>query len=244
MPTIVSPTVTELAEKYFSYYGQARRSKSLKSDQELLRDIILPAFGHLEVKLIDRHTIKTLHNQLSGKPHQANRILALLSKIFSFAVSWRWRRDNPVKGVEKYQIKKQDRQLNPDELGRFWLALDQYPNHLMAYFFKFLTLTGVRQGEGIQAAWDQFNLEEGVWVKPSYLTKQQKATHLKLSNKALKVLDQIKKLTGQTSPYVFSRCGGRQPIKREEARVFWKTIMEAAKLEDFHICNLRTMQAS
>lgn len=105
---------------------------------------------------------------------QANRTLALLSKMFSLAISWGWREDNPAGGIEKYQEEKRDRWLDQEELDRLWAVLGSYPNQITAYVFKFLLLTGARKGEVLGATWDQFDLEKGVWTKPSHLTKQKK----------------------------------------------------------------------
>ena len=235
-----SPTVTELCEDYLNVYAKAAMGKRLKEAQELFKNIILPIFGSLKVESVDQHAIQTLHLQLSKTPCQANRALSLLSKIFSLAVSWGWRHDNPVRGIEKYQEQRRERWLNLDELKRFWTTLDQYPNHPMACLFKFLTLTGARKSEAAQATWDQFDLEKGIWIKPFHLTKPME--RLPLSNKTLKILEQVKILNGQTSACVFQgSADGKLP---KEAEVFWRTIVKTARLEDFQIRDLRNTHAT
>ena len=87
--------------------------------------------------------------------------------MFSLAVAWGWRSDNPAQGISRYQEHKRERWLDNEEIQRLWAVLDQYPEHLTAYVFKFLLLTGARKGETLQATWDQFDLEKGIWTKPS-----------------------------------------------------------------------------
>lgn len=236
------PIFADLANDYVERHGPKKRASSLKEDERLLNNTILPVFASMKVESIDRRAIETLHLKLSKTPYKANHVLALLSKMFSLAVSWGWRHDNPVRGIQKYQEEKRDRWLNHEELQRFWAVLDQYPQHLTAYIFKFLVLTGARKGEAMQATWDQFDLEKGVWTKPSHLTKQKKTEYLPLSDKVLGVLQQVKKLNDKASIYVFPGRVDGQPIK--EIKTFWKTVTKAAKLGNMRIHDLRHTHAS
>lgn len=236
------PTMEELAHEYSLKHGNRKRSKSQEEDSFMLKQFILPAFGAKPVPSITFQDIQNLHLQLKETPYRANRILALLSKMFSLSISWRWRPDNPVMGIERYPEEKRDRWLNEEELNRLWNILDKYSHHLTAYVFKLLLLTGARKGEVIQATWDQFDLEKGVWTKPSHLTKQKKKEHLPLSEKALKVLHTLKELNSQNSPYLFPGRIKGEPIK--EIKTFWKTILKEAGLQNVRIHDLRHTHAS
>jgi integrase len=48
--------------------------------------------------------------------------------------------------------------------------------------------TGTRKSEVLQSTWDQFDLNAGVWVKPSSHTKQRKTHRVPLSSPALQLL--------------------------------------------------------
>ena len=235
------PTVAELANDYLERHAQRKRDKSFKEDQRLLKSHIIPSWGSIKVANIDRREIEDLHKNLGKKPYQANRVIALASKMFSLAVSWGWRADNPVVGIQKYQEEKRDRWLDEEELQRLWAILDEYPQHLTAYIFKFLLLTGARKGEAMQATWDQFNLEKGIWTKPSHLTKQKKTEYLPLSEQTLNILQEVKKLSSN-SVYLFPGRIDGQPIK--ELKTFWKTVIKSAKLENVRIHDLRHTHAS
>lgn len=237
------PTFDELTQDYLERHGQRKRAKSLSEDQRILKSYILPVFGSMKVSNISRRDIEDLHMCLGTRPYQANRALALLSKMFSLAISWGWRGDNPVRGIPKYQEEKRDRWLNGEELQRLWSVLDGRSSHLSSYVFKFLALTGARKGEVLQATWDQFDLEKGIWTKPSHLTKQKKTEYLPLSEKAIDVLIQVKKITShQRGAYVFPGKVEGQPIK--ELKTFWKTVLKAANLENVRIHDLRHTHAS
>lgn len=235
-------TIDELAQDYIERHGQKKRAKSLNGDKNILENIILPAIGSFKVKAITRRNLETLHLQLEETPYQANRVLALLSKMFSLAIAWGWREDNPVRGIEKYQEEKRDRWLNDEELQRFFEVLDQYPGHITACVFKFLLFTGARKGEALQATWDQFDLERGVWTKPSHLTKQKKIEHLPLSEEALDILYTLKKINPKDSLYLFPGRISGEPLK--EIKTFWKTVLKKASLENVRIHDLRHTHAS
>lgn len=235
------PTVNELAKDYLERYATQKRSKSVEEDQRLLKNIILPAFGNKKVEALSRRDIETFHLRQANKPYQANRVLALLSTMLGLAVRWGWRSDNPVKGIQKYQEEKRDRWLNEEELARFWKVLDKYSQSITACAFKFLLLTGARKGETLSATWDQFDLEKGLWTKPSHLTKQKKTEYLPLSEKALELLRHIKSLS-ENSIYVFPGRVPGQPIK--ELKTLWKTLLKEAKLENVRIHDLRHTHAS
>lgn len=235
-------TITELAQDYIERHGQKKRAKSLEGDQNILKNIIIPTIGSFKVKTITRRDVETLHLRLEETPYQANRALALLSKMFSLAVSWGWREDNPAQGIERFQEEKRDRWLNDEEMQRLFSVLDQYSGHLTAYVFKFLLLTGARKGEALQATWDQFDLEKGVWTKPSHLTKQKKREHLPISDKTLEILHTLKKINPKNSPYLFPGKISGQPLK--EIKTFWKTILKKANLENVRIHDLRHTHAS
>ena len=53
-------------------------------------------------------------------------------------------------------------------------------------------LTGARRGEVLGATWDMFDLENGIWTKPSAHTKQRLVHRVPLSGPALRLLTDIR----------------------------------------------------
>lgn len=237
-----SHSMIELANEYMERHAIKKRPKSIYEDKNLLNKIILPSLGRLCVATITRRDLEALHNRLENTPYQANRALALLSKMLSLAVLWGLRHDNPAMGIQKYQEEKRDRWLNKDELGRLWAVLDHYGDRPVSYLFKLLILTGARKGEAINATWDQFDLEKGIWVKPSHLTKQNKRQYLPVSDKALGELQKLRDLGGEMSIYLFPGRDGTQPVR--EVKKFWSKLLKEASLENVRIHDLRHTHAS
>jgi len=236
------PTMEDLALNYIERHGYKKRPSSLKGDQGLLKNVILPALGRQKVSFVSRRDIESIHKNFQSTPYKANHSLRLLSKMFNLAIAWGWRDNNPVMGIPKYQEEKRDRWLNEEELDRLWDVLDRHSDRMTAYVFKFLILTGARKGEALGATWDQFDLEKGVWTKPSHLTKQKKKEHLPLSEKTIEVLQTVKKRTPKGSVYVFPGRIEGEPLK--EIKTFWKTVLKESKLENVRIHDLRHTHAA
>lgn len=208
----------------------------------MLDKIILERFGTRKIEDITSHDIQVLHQELRKTLYVANRVRALLNKMFNLAVDWKWISENPVGAVNKYQEQKRDRWLNDEELERVWEVLDKFSFHLTSFVFKLLLLTGARKGEVLNATWDQFDLDKGIWTKPAHLTKQKKKEHLPLSSNAIEALLQLKQRHPSKSHYLFPGKVDGKPI--QEVKTFWKTVLKEAKIENFRIHDLRHTHAS
>jgi integrase len=74
---------------------------------------------------VTRQDVARLHSSMKGTPYQANRCLALVSAIFSFAelMGERPQASNPARGVERFREEARERLLSPFELGCIGQAL-------------------------------------------------------------------------------------------------------------------------
>jgi integrase len=196
-------------------------------------------------------------------------VLALVSKMFSLAIKWGWRTDNPCRGVERFPEAKRARYLAPEELKRLTEALAAYPDDCAAKAkarglladgqararmigqrgadaVRLLLLTGARRGEVLGARWDQIDLERGVWSKPGSTTKQKTEHIAPLSAAAVTLLKQLKDRAPKgengalASPFVFASGEGHMYELNDE----WRAIREAAKLPDLRLHDLRHSFAS
>ena len=110
-------------------------------------------------------------------PYLANRLLALLSKMFALSVLWNMRGNSPVRGVQRNQEIKRKRYLSGDELARLTTALAEHHNREVADALRLILLTGARKSEVLSATWSQFDFGTGTWTKPGATTKQ-KTDHI------------------------------------------------------------------
>ncbi len=111
----------DLARDYLERHAKPnKRPKSVRDDQAMIDKAILPVLGERRVRDVTRREIEDLHIRSKDRPYRANRVLALLSKMFSLAMQWEWRTDNPVKGVERFPEEKRYRWLTEVELRKLW----------------------------------------------------------------------------------------------------------------------------
>ncbi|MEE8252267.1 MAG: tyrosine-type recombinase/integrase [Gemmatimonadales bacterium] len=237
-----APTVAELARRFLEEHAMRKVLRAQADDRAMIEKLVLPVIGQLKVHDVRGDDIDRLHRDISRtRPIRANRVAQLLSKMFSLAVRWEYRSDNPVKGIHRNPEPKRTRYLSNDELKRLIAALASRPNQTSANVIRMLLLTGARRGEVLNARWDQFDLEAGVWTKPSAHTKQKKEHRVPLSALVMQLLSQMRNSAG-SSPYVFPGRVPGKPLK--EIKGFWAGVCKEAKIEDCRIHDLRHTYAS
>ena len=122
------------------------------------------------------------------------------------------------------------------------LVLDLHPNQLAANAIRLQLLTGARIGEVLTAKWVDFELDRGVWIKPSHHTKQKRTEHLPLSGAARDLLLQMREKANEKSLHLFP---GRNPAKPlTELKRFWKSIVAMSEIEDYRAHDNRHTHAS
>lgn len=220
------PILDDLAREYMDRYAKVhKRPSSIRNDKWMLETIIRPRIGTLRLKAIGKRDIEALHSSMKATPYRANRILALLSKMFALAVEWNWRLDNPVRGIPRFHEDRRERWLNTDELSRLSEALDGYKDQNAADAIRLLLLTGAREGEALKSDWTQFDLRRAIWEKPSHHTKQQKIEHIPLSAAALSLLRTMKARGAAGPLFPGARADARVTLRRP-----WIQVCKAAGL--------------
>src|ERR1035441_5598743 len=121
------PTLNDLASEYLDRYAQVhKRARSVGEDRRMIDAIIRPRIGSLRLQGVGKRDIEGLHASLKATPYQANRVLALLSKMFSIAVEGGCRGDNPEEGAPRFDEERRERWLQGEDLQRFAQTLDAF----------------------------------------------------------------------------------------------------------------------
>jgi integrase len=162
--------------------------------------------------------------------------------MFNLAVEWKWRPDNPVKGVERYQEHKRERWLSDEELRRLCAALDEHTNTRAANAARLQLLTGARLGEVLSSRKEDFDLDRGVWTKPSHQTKQKRTEYLPLGAQALALVASIIEVSDPNSPFLFPGNKPSQPLR--EIKKFWSALMRKAGITNYRRHDNRHTYAS
>jgi integrase len=112
--------------------------------------------------------------------------------MFELAIKWEYRTDNPAKGIERRPEEKRERFLSPAEIERLAAVLLTHHEKTTCNAIRLLLLTGARRGETLGARWSEFDLDSGVWIKPSAHTKTKKEHRVPLSAPARLLLSEMK----------------------------------------------------
>lgn len=236
-----APTMRDLAGRFEREFLPSKRESTQRDYRAFIAGEIVPRLGSLKVAEVTFADIGKLHRKMSERaPYSANRCVAVLSKMFSLAMRWRLRADNPAKGIERNNEEKRARYLSAAELPALLAAIGGHGDKQAANIFRLLLLTGARRGEVLGAEWSQFDLDTGVWVKPSAHTKQKKEHRVPLSAAAVAVLKEIHGETGGGEWLFPSRAGG----PRADVKKNWAQVCKAAGIAGLRMHDLRHSYAS
>lgn len=185
---------------------------------------------------ITRNDIQAIHSAIGKNSgvYSANRVLAVLHAVFNKAIEWGWQGVNPAHGIKKFKERSRERFLQPEELPRFFAALDAESNKDMRDYFMLLLLTGARRRNVGAMHWKDISLELATWTIPE--TKNGESYTVNLPQDALELLRNRlhTKETGWVFPSATSKSG-----HIEEPKSAWKRILQRAGIEDLRIHDLR-----
>jgi integrase len=238
-----APTMAALCQRFEDEHLPRTRPGTQVDYKSLINRHILPALRNHKVVDVTFSDIDALHRKISkDAPYRANRAIAILSKMFSLAVKWGYRADNPVKGIERNQEIKRNRYLSGDEIVRLSLALAEHDDRDAANILRLLLLTGARRGEVLGMRWDQLDLNTGAWTKPGSTTKQKTEHRVPLSAPARQLLVELRQAAPDEAQFVFPGTGATG--HRVKMKTDWAAICKTAGIREARMHDLRHTYAS
>ncbi len=240
-------TIKELTDLYLKDHAEPhKKPSSVKTDRANINNHILPLLGTAKVQDVRQVDIVKLKaaisrgktsRKLTAKPRGrrivkggegvANRVLALLSKMFSCAIAWEIRKDNPVRGIQRFKETPKDRFLNEDEVKRLHNALDvvEREESVQKYAIaaiRFLLFTGLRHGEVAGLRWREVDEKDGCLCLEDTKTGGRKVP---LGTAALTILASFDRGEPDELVFMSSKPGARISLRRP-----WYYIRERAEL--------------
>lgn len=238
-------TLSELGVRFLSeYVAQHCKPRTAEEYQRALDHYINPLLGRQCIADLTRADVQRLHHHFRDRPYQANRALAVLSKMMNLAEAWGLRLDgsNPVRHVKKYREDKRERYLTGPELQRLGAVLTDVQTKGTEGTFTvaalgLLILTGARLTEILTLRWEHVDLEQGVLRLPDSKTG---AKPIYLNDAASQLLRTIPRM--QHNPYVIvGKKTGARLVNLQKA---WRRIRTKAGLANVRIHDLRHSFAS
>lgn len=239
-----APTLADYATIYCDVYGVQKplRANTIKEARRVLRLYALPKCGRRKIAdLVASDVRAMISNAREGSGNaQANRLLAVLSRMFNLAIEDDVRTTNPCKAVKKGAEGQRSEHLTPDHVRKLLAACDAHDDRGGANAVKLLLFTGARLREVLHAEWSQFDLEKGYWIKPSSHTKQKREHRLALAPESVAILREMR--FERNGPYLFP--GRSEVAPRHDLKRPWAALLKAAGIGHYRLHDLRRTTAS
>ena len=259
------PTVAELVDRFMADHVRSKRKAgTAEFYRDILGRIVKPAVGTTKADKLSRGQIGKLHSSLSETPFQANRMLAVVGSMYSFAgrAGIVTEGFNPARNIDKFKESRRERFLTGEELERLgtaireaetigipWEVDESDPNakHVpkakrftridsaAAAALRLLLFTGCRLREILDLRWEYVDFERGCLFLPD--SKSGRKT-IVLNAPALAVLSGIERV----GPYVVPGDTPEQP--RHDLKRPWVAVTTRASLSGVRLHDLRHTYAS
>jgi integrase len=259
-------TVAEVAQQFLTEHVEAKRSaSSAASYRDLLERLIFPDLGKRKAEKITTAEIQRLHSKNGHTPYQANRMLRVLSSLFTFAgkthvvpVGF-----NPCRGIEYFPEEGRERYLTTLELAQIGEAIREAETIGLPYTvdgtkptakhapkeanrrtvigphaaaaLRLLIFTGARLREILHLRWEHVDFERGLLLLPT--SKTGKKT-IVLNAPALAILSTLPR----SGEYVIAGTSVDNP--RSDLKKPWRAVASRAGLTGVRIHDLRHTHAS
>jgi integrase len=204
-------TFAHLAARYLDEHAR-RTKRSAAADERNLRLHVLPRWGSRSFTAIGRGDVIALVESLitAGKPTLANRVQALVSSIFTFAVDAALVDSNPCARLRRRGVERRgERVLTDDELQLFWSGIVRPPvSRLLGLALRLQLLLGVRPGEVAGMRRDELEyLEDPAragWLIPAGRMKAKRPHYVPLPPPARVLIAEALALAPADQPFVFA----------------------------------------
>jgi integrase len=263
-------TLNELAELFLVDHVEAKRKRATGDHYRyVLNKLVLPELGNRKADKVTPADVARLHSRLRDRPYLANRLVAVVGSLYSFAGRRRLLASgfNPARGHDKYPEKGRERFLTAAELMRLgetlhegetagipWQVDTTKPTakHApkeknrrtvigahAAAAIRLLILTGARLREILHLRWEHVDLERGLLLLADSKTGKKAIV---LNAPAMAVLGTLPRI----GAYVIAgaEAGAANERPRADLNRPWRAVVKRARLDGVRIHDLRHTHAS
>ncbi len=256
-------TVVELFLK--DHVAKKRKPRTYEDYESLLTLHALPLLGTRKISEITRADLSKIHAKMSDRPYRANRLLAVIGSLYSFAEGLGLvpEQRNPARRIEKYKEEGRERYLTSAELERFGATLVEAETvgvpwqlspgkaaskHLpheenrvtllpveVTAAIRLLIFTGARLREVLSLRWEHIDVERGLLLLPDSKTGRKTIV---LNRAALAVVAALPRSGTFLIP------GRTLDTQRSDLNRPWKLVSARAGLAGVRLHDLRHTFAS
>lgn len=236
-------TFKELVDDYKQKYLPQKKASTQKEYERILDNELVEEFGTMGIDSVNRSRLKRLLDRKAYTDEStvmANRIRAVASSLFSFAINQGLVEKNPIKSIDTYEkAAKRNRVYTKKEIKELWVYFGKQNQPIDSYL-KILLLLGQRKTETMKMQWNE--IQGDVWVIPPERSKNSKEHRVPLPPLAQRIISDLRGYSGK-SDYVFlSPRADNKPLS--SVRSCAQRIQENTKVKDFRYHDLRRTVAT
>ncbi|MDP5688183.1 site-specific integrase [Pseudomonas aeruginosa] len=188
-----SPTFEEAVVSYLEW--AEKNKKSWREDERMLRTEFVPHLGRTKIGDVTRkQVVALLDHKAKTAPVQANRLLAVIRKMFNFCVEREILAATPL--VQINRVAKEtprERSLNRHELVWFLHQLAGASLTTNTRFSLLLSLMlAQRSGRIVAMRWVDIDLDEQIWDRSGKFEKNNNPIAIPLSDDVLSILNYLR----------------------------------------------------
>jgi integrase len=226
-----------LAQRYLVEHAR-RHKRSATKDERNLRLHILPRWASRDLNSITRADVIALVEGIvtARKPVLANRVHALISGIFSFAMDVDVASANPAARLRKRGVEHvKTRVLSDDEIRTFWQRTADLPASVGSAL-RLVLVTGCRPGEAAGLARSEIELDAKgrpiSWTVPAARSKNGRSNFVPLSRLAADLVAEAAGSSG-SSAFVFASHAARGHVDSSALSAAMLRLAETAQDESW-----------
>jgi integrase len=232
-------TFEALAARYLKEHAERhKRPRSAEEDRRNLAVHVLPKWAKRDFRTIRRaDVIEVVESIVSAGKHAAgNRVHALVSKVFSFAIDADLLEANPAARLQKRGVEKVGRRVLDDmEIRTFWRGIVLPPvSRQLGLALRLALLTATRASEIAGARRAEFRdldkPEQAAWLVPGERAKNRIDHLVPLTPLAVETVKSAIELTSEDDEFLFpTRLNRGGPIDRHSLTVAMTRFAESLK---------------
>jgi len=227
--------ITSVVKTWEQDYAPNLKPSTVDSYNSVLKTCILPRLGKRLVKDLSLEDVRAFHKALKDTPTQANRAVAILSRLITIAINEGWRETtNPCHKFTRPTEKSKQRTFTVNELERLEKALTELVaakelDASVADLVRFIACSGLRSGEALDLTWGAVGESRNLMRFDAHKTDKggTRPKVLPLNSHLRAILKRRKEL--RTSDYVFPSAITDGRFKGMGK--CWDRIREKAELE-------------
>lgn len=213
----ISFLVPDVLDDFVSRHVTAKnRDSYVKETKRIIETELKPRWKHKHIQAVKKQDVVRLLDDIvdRGAPVMANRVRALLSKFFVWAMERDIVDASPISSTRAPSVETaRDRVLADEEVRLVWLAAGkiEYPFGPMV---KLLLLTGQRRSEVAGALWAEMELEGNsrLWGISPDRSKNRREHFVPLAASTLEIINALPKIKPSESAkakpkYLFTTTG-------------------------------------